>query len=348
MTAIDGLTAHPRAAETLGDAVANPKPRSSRDVLASILHKRSADPGLDTRLPTGFEPLDSVLDGGMRPEDLVVLGGKPGVGKTIAMVQWARNMASAGNRVLFASYELSERNLLSRLLMMEVGARTRHLDPQSRTSIARTIRDAVRQGSIGEDGEVRELIRLAYDAIDHYADRLLLQRVSGYHAEPEVLARLSEEWVGAGGVLFVDYLQKVPVKTARDDTERVLKVAESLKEVAMSQSVCVIAAAAVEAGTLGTRRLRLDHLRGSALVAHEADVALAMNEKSTALSKSHLAYDPHLYEASLNKVVFTIEKNREGPAMIHVEFDKEFSEYRFNPNGGYMTQRLVDDIFDEG
>ena len=68
---------------------------------------------------------------------------------------------------------------------------------------------------------------------------------------PTELAELAAEWVGPGGALFVDYLQKVPVTGAKDDGERVLRVAESLKETAMAHDVCVVAAAAVNAQGLG-------------------------------------------------------------------------------------------------
>lgn len=328
------------------DDVVSPHPRTARDVLAAIIH-RTSDGAASRRLTTGFDPLDDVLDGGMSPQDLVLLGGKPGVGKTIAMVQWARNFAAAGHRVVFASYELSERNLLGRLLQSEVGVRTRHLDEQSRRQMKLIIKESVRTGAVSEDTRVRTVIRQAYDSIADYADRLLLQRVSGYHTGPSQLAELCADWVGPGGVLFVDYLQKVPVIGAKDDGERVLQVAESLKETAMAHDVCVVAAAAVNAQGLGERRLRLEHMRGSALLAHEVDLALAMNEKSTALAKSHLAYDPHLLEESMHKVVFSIEKNRDGPANVHLEFTKEFEDYRFNPDGGYVLQRLSDDIFEE-
>ncbi|MGI9621993.1 MAG: DnaB-like helicase C-terminal domain-containing protein [Acidimicrobiales bacterium] len=332
------------------DAMENfvsPKPRTARDVMAGIIHRSTPDPGMDRRLTTGFHPLDSVLDGGFSPQDLVLLGGKPGVGKTIAMVQWARNMAQQGARVVFASYELSERNLLGRLLSAEVCARHKDLDSTAKHRLKMIILDSIKAGAVAEDQDVRGVIREAYDAIDEYADRLLLQRVSGYHTGPSELNDLAAEWVGPGGALFVDYLQKVPVRGAKDDSERVLTVAESLKETAMTHDVCVVAAAAVNAEGLGQRRLRLEHMRGSALLAHEVDLAIAMNEKSTALSKSHLAYDPHLLEASKNQIVFSIEKNREGPANVHLEFDKEFEDYRFNPAGGFVAQRLTDDTFEE-
>lgn len=332
------------------EALANfvsPTPRTARDVLASIIHKAAPDPGMEKRIQTGFHPLDDVLEGGLSAEDLVLVGGKPGVGKTIALIQWAQHMAKTGHRVVFASYELSERSLLGRLLTTEVGVRNRHLDQSQRSRMKAIIRDSVKSGAVSDDTAVREVIRQAYDAIDAYADRLLFQRVSGYHTGPAELAGLAANWVGPGGVLVVDYLQKVPVRGAKDDAERVLQVAESLKEMAMNHDVCVVAAAAVNAQGLGERRLRLEHMRGSALLAHEADLAIAMNEKSTALSKSHLAYDPHLFERSMHQVVFSIEKNREGPANVHLEFDKEFEDYRFNPAGAFVSQRLTDDTFDD-
>ena len=178
------------------------KPRTARDVLAAIIHKGSPEPGLDASLKTGFHPLDDVLGGGMSPQDLVLLGGKPGVGKTIAMIQWARNMAMTGARVVFASYELSERNLLGRLLMSEIAQKNQHLDQQTRSRMAKVVRDTVKAGAVSADPAVREVVRQAYDAIDSYADRLLIQRVSGYHTGPPSF----RSWHRNGSVLAVPSL----------------------------------------------------------------------------------------------------------------------------------------------
>ncbi len=46
-------------------------------------------------MPTGFTPLDDVLNGGLRPGELLVIGGPFGVGKTIWGLQVARNAVSA-------------------------------------------------------------------------------------------------------------------------------------------------------------------------------------------------------------------------------------------------------------
>jgi replicative DNA helicase len=55
-------------------------------------------------LATGFTPLDTVLQGGLRPGTLTVLAGKPGRGKTITALQWARHIAASGTPVVFACF----------------------------------------------------------------------------------------------------------------------------------------------------------------------------------------------------------------------------------------------------
>ena len=70
---------------------------------------------------TGFDPLDEVLGGGIRPGEVVLLGGKPGVGKTIACLQAARAMAQQGVAVVYLCYEHDDVTLLTRLLSCELG-----------------------------------------------------------------------------------------------------------------------------------------------------------------------------------------------------------------------------------
>ena len=61
------------------------------------------------------------MNGGIRAGDLLVIGGKPGQGKTIAALQWARHMAQTGHTAIFACYEHDEITLLTRLLACELG-----------------------------------------------------------------------------------------------------------------------------------------------------------------------------------------------------------------------------------
>jgi replicative DNA helicase len=61
------------------------------------------------------------------------------------------------------------------------------------------------------------------------------------------------------------------------------------------------------------------------------------------VSRDHLAYDTVKAERYKQFVVFSVEKNRGGPAMIDLEFRKDFLHYRFETRGSYMAKRSVDD-----
>src|SRR3954451_18192284 len=57
-------------------------------------------------LPTGFDPLDGMIGGGLRKTELVLMGGAQGIGKTIAALQIARNIAMHPDQFAFyLSYE---------------------------------------------------------------------------------------------------------------------------------------------------------------------------------------------------------------------------------------------------
>src|SRR5262249_45689295 len=70
-------------------------------------------------IPTGFDPLDRTIAGGLKPGELLLVGGAQGLGKTTLTLQMARNMAAGGARVLYVCYEHDERFLLTRLLALE-------------------------------------------------------------------------------------------------------------------------------------------------------------------------------------------------------------------------------------
>ena len=90
--------------------------RSLTDVVLGL-----EDAAIGTIIPTGFDLLDKVLDGGLRTRDLMLIGGVPGVGKTVLTLQWARNIASNGFKTAYVCYEHDEEALASRLLAVEVG-----------------------------------------------------------------------------------------------------------------------------------------------------------------------------------------------------------------------------------
>ncbi|MCZ7525587.1 MAG: DnaB helicase C-terminal domain-containing protein [Acidimicrobiia bacterium] len=300
-----------------------------------------------TPLPTGFDPLDKVLGGGLRAQDLAVLGGRPGVGKTVAALQWARHLAQQGHTAIYVCYEHSELTLLGRLLALELGTLARPDEVPALDRLRALARDLVLGAPTLGELAATPLGEEAYGRLAAYAERLWLVRASGATTGPRELEVLVDRHARDGTVLFVDYLQKVAVSPDVPDDERVTRVAETLKELAMSRSVAVVGIAAADRPGLTSRRLRLHQLRGSAGLAHEADVVIVLNEKWGAVAKAHLSFNPVRAETFRHFVVFSIEKNRDGPAPMDLEFRKDFESYRFEPAGGFVGETLVDDVLFE-
>jgi len=92
----------------------------SRQTVQSLLDstdqslKRGARPGAQV-WPTGFDLLDSTLDGGLRSGELVLLGGNEGSGKTTMAVQMVRNAVAAGRHGVVFSFEHHAQSLVQRI-----------------------------------------------------------------------------------------------------------------------------------------------------------------------------------------------------------------------------------------
>src|SRR6185437_16078674 len=70
-------------------------------------------------VPTGFPTLDRLLGGGLRPRDLVVLGGDVGVGKSALAIAIALHARQAGHQVAYFSGEMDATRWLERALAIE-------------------------------------------------------------------------------------------------------------------------------------------------------------------------------------------------------------------------------------
>ena len=318
--------------------------RSALDTLADLTAAELRIPR-PTPFATGFSPLDDVLCGGIRAGDLLLLGGKPGQGKTIAALQWARHAARTGHTAIYACYEHDEVTLLTRLLACELGeaAKAAGCDDELRLDELRSGLRAVATGirSVREVLDSDPLLLEAERRFGAYAPRLVLVRASGTRTDVEALAALVDEHGNDQTLLVVDYLQKVPVQPEPpDEAERVKRVAEALKDLALGRQLAIVGVAAADRLGLTSRRLRLHHFRGSTALAYEADVVLVLNDKLTVVSKAHLAYDTTRADEFRRRVVCTVEKNRNGGADVDLEFTKDFADYRFDPEGRWVVERL--------
>ena len=303
------------------------------------------DAAIGTIVPTGFEPLDKVLDGGLRSRDLTLVGGVPGVGKTVMTLQWARNVAANGFSTAYVCYEHDEEALASRLLAVEVGeVKEAEQGIRSGQTLA-VIQDvSLAERRLGEEVDSDPLLRDALEQMSRYSDELALIRASGTTTGVNELREVAMQ-LGAGGTLFIDYLQKIPMGDhSWTDSERSIRQAEELKELAMEYDVAVVAITAAEAAGLNVRRVRPHHMRGASGLTYEADLICLLNEKWLSVSKRHSAHDPVKAEGFKRDVVLTLEKNRRGKSGVDLEFTKDFVHFRFHPKGRFVEEQLIDEM----
>ncbi len=312
-------------------------------------------------MPTGFDPLDGMIGGGLRKTELILLGGAQGIGKTIATLQIARNVAMrSGQYAFYLSYEHTETHLMNRLLCLESisppevdlknGLRLKDLYD---IIIAERAKTTLRRGS-GATGSLQGILRensktsMAIARMNRYADRLILVKaspaVTTLRAIREMTARLCDA-TGGNVTVFIDYLQKVAIhpERAADEGEKVTIVIEGLKDTALALGVPVWAIVAADREGLKSNRLHLFHLRGSSALDYECDIALIMNNKYHIMSKDHVAFNPYQARQYRDWVVFTIEKNRAGRAMQDMEFQLHAPYFAFDPRGQRVQQQLIDE-----
>ncbi len=311
-------------------------------------------------LPTGFDQIDRIIGGGLRRTELVLLGGPQGIGKTITALQMSRNLAlNETTYAFYISYEHSEVHLLNRLLCLESvdggltdrGTAGLRLKDLHNIVVSQRAREWVRHdGNIGLNQILAQHPKTTkpLETINRYADRLILMKAS-----PAVttlnsirdMVRQMVEVTDGKVVLFIDYLQKVAIhpERATDEGEKVTIVVEGLKDIAMTFNIPVLAIVAADREGLKSKRLHLYHLRGSSALDYECDIAIIMNNKFHILSKDHVAFNPYKSESYRDWVVFTIEKNRAGRAMIDVEFQLKAQHFCFVPKGNLVEQKLIDE-----
>ena len=293
---------------------------------------------------SGFPVLDDTLTGGFRSGELVLLGGPQGNGKTTIGLQFVRNAVAAGRTALFFSYEHEAHTLFERLVSMEAAERI-----PGEVATVHEVRRALESEAGGltlEDvltplpGALAALFSLA-----DFGERLHIHESNATTTLPEIRRIVDEvaQQTGEAPLVLVDYLQKVPIRDARDG-DPVTAAAEGLKELALEASLPVVAVAAADKASLGAgRRMRIHDLRGSSALAYESDIVLILSEKVDIVARDHLIYDLGNAQRFSDWCVVTVEKNRHGRAGVELEFHKDFTHGRFHTDGQEVKERLIDE-----
>lgn len=102
--------------------VASNEPKHISEVMAEVLEDAFGESVESAPISTGFPDLDLRLNGGFRDQELILVGGRPGMGKTAFKLGMARNMSldtSHRRNVLIFSLEMTSKSLGSRILSAE-------------------------------------------------------------------------------------------------------------------------------------------------------------------------------------------------------------------------------------
>jgi replicative DNA helicase len=301
-------------------------------------------------LPTGFTPLDDVLNGGVRPCELLMVGGAFGVGKTIWGMQVARNLVvrEPDATVMYICYEHDRTLLMSRLLCLESAERGYRDDALTLRKLADLALNT--QTGMGLVSGLKRIPRYGpvMDAISTYADRLILVKASGDHSSLEEIRRWTEDILAQSSgrvLLVVDYLQKIPVRRAslEPETEVTTYLTQNLKDMAMTLRIPIITIAASDREGLKSKRMRLSDLRGSSALQYEADIGLVLNNKYSVVSREHMVYNPAQAGEMRNWVVMSVEKNRAGRNAVDMEYMLDAAHFRMVSTGGFVRERLIDE-----
>jgi replicative DNA helicase len=338
---------------TVDAGIAVVQPRSATDILTTLAEKVSVG-SVDQYqpVPLGFTPLDKTIGGGLRAGELLLIGGAQGTGKTTMAMQMARNIVLGGQAsVLYICFEHDEEYMLNRIISME--SALAHMPAKQGGVKLQDVRREILGTWLAQGNEKADLasnprLKPALERIERYGQNLYLLRGSQTTSTVENMRALITKYKELSGdrrlVVFVDYMQKVPViPEPNTETEKVTSIVNGLKDVALSLSVPMISIVAADKDGLKAARLRNHHLRGSSAINYEADIILILNEKYNIVAKVNIEFNPYQAQRFRDWVIVSVEKNRGGQHSIDLEFQKHFEYSCFDASGRTVQEKLIEE-----
>ena len=276
-----------------------------RDAVAKLAKQLElGHEGVCTGIATGFTQLDEYTSG-FQPGDLVVLAGRPSMGKTALGLSIAQRMAvDSGAPVVFFSMEMSVDQVAQRLVcaMGRIDAqklRRRMLSHEEHRNLLDTCAELEQAALFIDDKPGMSIMELRSSA----------RRLKQKHDIQAV---------------FVDYLQLMYVPGAENRQVEISTISRGLKSLGRELEVPVIAMAQLNRMSEGRQDKRplMSDLRESGAIEQDADVVLLIHREEY--------YHPEKEEFQ-NQAELIIAKQRNGPTgSITLHFNKKFT--RFDPH----------------
>ncbi len=276
------------------------------DVFAHLQSMRN-DPEGNQGTPTGFRSLDRVL-AGMGNSDLIIVGARPGMGKTSFCLNIGTNVAKQTKRaVAIFSLEMSAEQLVSRVLSSEA-----LIDSY-----------ALRTGELKDD----EWFHLAQASSSLSGCDILIDDTPGISVT-KMKAKLRR--VNNLGLVIIDYLQLMQSdKKIENRTQEVSEISRSLKILAKELNVPVICCSQLSRGTEANtnKRPMISHLRESGSIEQDADVIIFLYRDE--YYKNTEGGDSVAPDTEQNVAEIIIAKNRHGSTdTVKVGWTGRYTRFR--------------------
>jgi len=227
-------------------------------------------------IPTGFSPLDNILDGGLYA-GLYVVGAISSLGKTTFCLQIADQIAAAGHDVLVFSLEMARNELIaksiSRLTLI------RDLAENASTANAKTTRGILTGTRYASYSQMeRELIQRSIAAYGEYARNIYITEGIGNVGVEEIREKVRKhiKLTGKAPVLVIDYLQIIaPADMRATDKQNTDKAVLELKRLSRDYSIPVIGISSFNRDNY-TAPVNLASFKESGAIEYSSDVLIGL------------------------------------------------------------------------
>ncbi len=276
----------------------------------SLFHKGDAITGT----PTGLTDLDE-LTSGLQEADLVIVAGRPSMGKTSLVMNIAENVALEGQKpVLVFSMEMPADSLAMRMM----------------SSLGRIDQNRIRTGKLNDDdwSRVTSTVHMLSEANLYIDDTPSLSP-----AELRARARRLVKEQGQIGLIVIDYLQlmKVPGFRADNRAAEISEISRSLKALAKELKVPVIALSQLNRSLEQRQDKRpvMSDLRESGAIEQDADLICFIYRDEV--------YNEESPDKGSAEII--IAKQRNGPiGKVRVAFLGQYTRFEDLAFQGYQSQ----------
>jgi replicative DNA helicase len=289
---------------------------SSAELVLSIfseLKQKSLNPKL-SGVTSGFSDLDSLTQG-FQKSDLIILAGRPSMGKTALSLNIASNLIKTSKLpVLFFSLEMSKEQIMYRLLSMETNINQMKL----------------KSGKLYHDDWIKLTKMLKVISkfplfIDDKFD-LTIQDIRS-----KIKTILFEQ--NQIGLVIIDYIQLLqsPKLTKENRVQELSSITRSLKTIAREFNIPIIGLSQLSRNVENriNKKPILSDLRESGSIEQDADLVLMLYKNT---SNDELKIKKNFQTFQLIELI--IAKQRNGPTgLVKLQFDEEKTKF-FNEDKG--------------